>query len=155
VLDWSRPPQGQAKPCFIDGARPRIDLWVGKVAAVHVLLGSNDSYGFGEAGITPPEVFARHLAQVVARFDVPVIVSVPPPNLMTVRALAGYRKQILSVIAAHEHARLGADYLMELPLKYLQEDGVHPTAEGHAVMADLLRPAVAEALGIAPAAPLP
>lgn len=155
VLDWSRPPRNAARPCFLDGVRSRIDPWVGKVAAVHVLLGSNDGYGFGEPGVTPPEVYGQYLARLIERFEVPVIVSVPPPNLVAIRPLVAYREQIRAVVAAHAQARLGADFLMEVPLGYLQADGAHPTAAGHAFMADLLRPIVADALGVAPDAPLP
>lgn len=143
--DWVREPRPGAGPCYEAGAAGRLEPWLGKVDLVLVLIGSNDSYGFGEPEVTPPAVYRRNLERLVSRFEVPVIVSVPPPNLIEVRMLAAYRAEIRRVVAAHAHVFFGVDFLGELPMKHLR-DGAHPDAAGHASMADLLRPVVVERL---------
>lgn len=145
--DWLRARKAGGGRCFQAGAAERLDPWLGQVALVHVLIGTNDSYGFEEPAVTPPEEYGRNLDRLVARFEVPVILSVPPPNFASVRLLVAYREEIRRVVAAHEHVFAGVDFLGELPLKFLH-DGVHPDAAGHAFMADLLRPLVKERLGL-------
>jgi lysophospholipase L1-like esterase len=146
--DWLRARDPGGGPCFQAGAAERLDPWLGEVALVHVLIGTNDSYGFEEPVATPPEDYGRNLDRLVSRFEAPVILSVPPPNFASVRMLVAYREEIRRVVAAHAHVSAGVDFLGELPLKFLH-DGVHPDAAGHAFMADLLRPLVKERLGLA------
>ena len=145
--DWLRPRKPGGGPCYQAGAAERLDPWLGKVALVHVLIGTNDSYGFEEPTVTPPGEYGRNLDRLVSRFEAPVILSVPPPNFVSVRVLVAYREEIRRVVAAHDHVSAGVDFLGEVPLKVLH-DGVHPDAAGHAFMADLLRPLVKRRLGL-------
>ena len=145
--DWLRPRKPGGGPCYQAGAAERLDPWLGKVALVHVLIGTNDSYGFEEPAVTPPGEYGRNLDRLVSRFEAPVILSVPPPNFVSVRVLVAYREEIRRVVAAHDHVSAGVDFLGEVPLKVLH-DGVHPDAAGHAFMADLLRPLVKRRLGL-------
>jgi len=143
--DWVRADPATTGPCYEAGAASRLDAWLGRPAVVLVLIGSNDSYGFMEPGVTPPAQYRRNLERLVARFRAPVVVSVPPPNRVATPMLAAYRDEILGVVAAHDHVFLGVDFLAELPLERLR-DGVHPDAEGHSLMAERLRPVVIERL---------
>jgi lysophospholipase L1-like esterase len=143
--DWVRRARPGPAPCFEAGAAQRLEPWRGAAAVVVVLIGTNDSYGFREPGVTPPSLYRRNLERLVARFRAPVVLSVPPPTAVSLPMLERYRAEIARVVADHDHVFAGVDFLAELPVGRLR-DGVHPDAEGHARMAELLRPRVVERL---------
>jgi lysophospholipase L1-like esterase len=140
-LDWTLPkPPDAPDHCAFRGAfellaEPYVDAEV-----VHILLGTNDSTGFFESEPVGPDEYASNIETLALRFAGDVFVSIPPPfpdpdDIAQARLDLYALELILLAASPNAPFRLGADFSL---LDRAALDGVHPTNDGHAWMADQL-----------------
>ena len=139
--DWVLPkPPDAPESCAFRGAfellaEPYVDAEV-----VHILLGTNDSTGFFESEPVGPDEYASNIETLALRFAGDVFVSIPlpfpDPDDIAQARLDLYALELIELAESlNAPFRLGADFSL---LDRALLDGVHPTNDGHAWMADQL-----------------
>ena len=149
--DWTI--DGASGFCALGNAWPLLAVPELPAQITHILLGTNDAYGFfewfpdGRHGdwLTAAE-YEERLRLLIERSPGLVFVSTPPPLAYTITGpvterLRAYRDVVLSVVDDYKSVELGVDF-HELLDRHTEVVGCHPNTEGHAVMADALEESV-------------